>query len=270
MDNLKLSEIWVYPIKSLGGISLNSTTIERRGLQYDRRWMLVDENGVFLTQRKHHEMALLQVDIKENGLEVRHKINEISPIYIPFEAESLEQMKVQVWDDECEAFTISDDINHWFTSVLGINCRLVYMPENSYRQVDIKYASKGDITSFSDAYPILIIGQASLDKLNDKLVEAVPMNRFRPNLVFKGGQANEEDTWKLFKIGNSLFFGIKPCARCVMTTINQDNGKSGREPLKTLSTYRKKGNKILFGQNVIAQSIGEKIQVGDTIEIVKT
>lgn len=270
MDNLKLSEIWIYPIKSLGGISLESATIEHRGLQYDRRWMLVDEKGVFLTQRNHKVMALLQVRLVDGGLEISHKLEEFSPLFIPFDAQPLERLKVQVWDDECDAYTISNDINHWFSNVLGVNCRLVYMPDDSYRQVDRRFASEGDITSFSDGYPILIIGQKALDKLNGKLQEAIPMNRFRPNLVFTGGQANEEDTWKEFRIGKTSFFGVKPCARCVVTTINQDNGTTSAEPLKTLSTYRKKENKILFGQNVIAQRIGDVIQVRDAIEIVKT
>lgn len=277
MNNLKLSEIWIYPIKSLGGIALDTAIIEKRGLQYDRRWMLVDEQGIFLTQRKHTEMALLQVDLVENGLEVRHKTKEITPIYIPFESKPLEHLKVQIWNDECEAFTVSDEINNWFTTVLGIKCRLVYMPDNSYRQIDIRYAKEGDVTSFADGYPILILGQQALEQLNTKLVteglgqaEAMKMNRFRPNLVFVGGEPNEEDTWKAFKIGAASFLGVKPCARCVITTINQDNGEKGAEPLKTLATYRKKGNKILFGQNVIAQSIGAKIQVGDTIEVVKS
>lgn len=277
MDNLKLSEIWIYPIKSLGGISVPNAKIERRGLQYDRRWMLVDDKGFFLTQRKYKEMALLQVEIKEKGLVVRHKIKEITPIHIPFNVAPLEHLKVQIWEDECKAFTISDEINHWFSSILGMNCRLVYMPDDSNRQIDIRYAKTGEVTSFADGYPILILGQQALEKLNTKLVNetarqanAIPMNRFRPNLVFTGGQPNEEDTWKVFKIGTASFLGVKPCARCVMTTINQDNGHKGVEPLKTLATYRKKDNKILFGQNVIAQSIGESIQVGDTIEMVET
>ena len=270
MDNLKLSEIWIYPIKSLGGISLESAIVERRGLQYDRRWMLVDEQGVFLTQRKHKIMALLQVRLTENGFKVMHKIKDISPVYIPFDAQPLEYLKVKVWNDECEAFTINNDINHWFSDVLGISCKLVYMPDNSYRQVDIRYAKEGDIVNFADGYPMLIIGQTALDKLNGKLAEAIPMNRFRPNLVYTGGQANEEDTWKEFKIGNIVFLGVKPCARCVVTTINQDSGEAGTEPLKTLATYRKKGKKILFGQNVISHAFGDTIQVGEPIEIVKS
>ena len=127
MDNLKLSEIWIYPIKSLGGISLQSAKIERRGLKYDRRWMLVDEEGIFLTQRKYKTMALLKVNLLENGLEITHKIKQIEPLFIPFTAKPLEYLKVQIWDDECDAYTISNDINDWFSEVLNVKCKLVYI-----------------------------------------------------------------------------------------------------------------------------------------------
>ena len=267
MTNLRISEILIYPIKSLGAVSLQSAKVEKRGLEYDRRWMLVDENNVFLSQRRCKEMALLGVRLHENGLEISHQFLKFSPLHIPFDAKPQEFVKVQIWEDICDAYTISNDINHWFSTVLGVNCKLVYMPEDSNRQVDIRYAKEGDLTSFADGFPILIIGQRALDKLNTKLVKPIEMNRFRPNIVFTGGQPNEEDEWKVFKIGDTTFYGVKPCARCVMTTINQQNAEQGEEPLKTLASYRKKGNKILFGQNVIAASAGKQIHVGDTIEI---
>lgn len=269
MENLKISDIIIYPIKSLGGISLKNAVVEKRGLKYDRRWMLVNENGVFLTQRKFREMALLQVEITDNGLKVSHKTKDIQPIEIPFNSEPLEHLRVQVWDDTCTAFTISDSINQWFSDVLERDCRLVYMPDDSLRQLDRRYAKEGEITGFADGYPVLILGESALEKLNKKLENAIPMNRFRPNLVFSGGSPNEEDTWKELKIGQINFYGAKPCARCIMTTINQDNAVAGKEPLKTLSTYRKVGKKILFGQNLIPRSLGESVKVGDVISISK-
>ena len=269
MTNLRISEILIYPIKSLGAVTLTSAKIEKRGLEHDRRWMLVDENNIFLSQRKCKEMALLKVRLHENGLEISHQFLKHLLLHIPFDAKPLELIKVQIWEDTCDAHTISDDINHWFSTVLGVNCKLVYMPDDSNRQVDIRYAEEGDLTSFADGFPILIIGQAALDKLNTKLVNPVEMNRFRPNIVFTGGQPNEEDEWKIFKIGDTTFYGVKPCARCMMTTINQQNAEQGEEPLKTLASYRKKDNKILFGQNVIAESAGKQILVGDIIEVLK-
>lgn len=267
MKNLTLSEIWIYPIKSLGGISLNSALVTKRGLEHDRRWMLVDENNVFLTQRKFPEMALLQVEIEANGLKVSHKTKSKGMVKIPFDAQPLEHLEVEIWDDKCVAYTVSEIANEWFSTVLNQKCRLVYMPEDSLRQLDRRYAKEGDITGFSDGYPILILGESALDYLNEKLAESVPMNRFRPNLVFKGGEPNEEDNWQEFEIGEATFYGVKPCARCVMTTINQDNGTVGKEPLKTLATYRKDGNKILFGQNVIPKNVGKNINVNDVITV---
>jgi uncharacterized protein YcbX len=266
MNNLILSEIWIYPIKSLGGILLQKSRVEKRGLQYDRRWMLVDEKGQFLTQRKFPKMALLQVELLENGLKVYYKKDESQFVIIPFESEPLKALQVQVWDDECAAYSISESINNWFSEMLEMNCQLVYMPDNSKRLLDERYAkSETDINSFSDAYPILILGQRALDFLNEKLESPIPMNRFRPNLVFTGGSPNEEDSWKIFSIGVSEFFGVKPCARCVMTTINQASSEKGKEPLKTLATYRKVGQKILFGQCLIPKNTGQIIEIGNKI-----
>jgi len=269
MENLVLSEIWIYPIKSLGGISLDSALITKRGLEHDRRWMLVDENSVFLTQRNFHEMALLKVEMDKNGLIISHKTKSKGIIKIPFDAKPLKHLEVEIWDDKCDAYTVSSVANKWFSAVLNQKCRLVYMPEDSLRQLDRRYANEGDITGFSDGYPILILGESALDNLNNRLDESVSMNRFRPNLVFKGGKPNEEDNWQEFEIGEATFLGAKPCARCVVTTINQDNGVSGKEPLKTLATYRKEGKKILFGQNVIPKSIGRQIHINDVIKVLK-
>jgi hypothetical protein len=142
------------------------------------------------------------------------------------------------------------------------------MPDSSRRQVDEKYALQNDITSFSDGYPVLLIGQASLDDLNGRLDQPVPMNRFRPNIVFSGGTPYQEDGMKHFKVDGLDFFGVKPCGRCVMTTINQDTGSVGQEPLKTLSLYRTANNKVNFGQNVLHTGFG-RIKVGDEIRIIK-
>ncbi len=142
------------------------------------------------------------------------------------------------------------------------------MPDSTERKVDPKYALQDDITNFSDGYPILIIGQASLDDLNSRLADPLPINRFRPNIVFTGGTPYEEDGMEHFKINDLDFYGVKPSARCVVTTMNQETGIAGKEPLKTLATYRSKNNKVYFGQNVLMKGKG-KINVGDPIEIIK-
>jgi len=267
MENaLKISQINIYPIKSLGGISVETATVEPRGLQHDRRWMLVDESGKFLTQRTFAEMALLQVSLIPDGLTVKHKINHIEPLFIPFKPTTNNRLEVQVWDDTCQAVEVSPAANEWFSAALGRFCRLVYMPDTTHRQADLDYANLGDIVSFADGYPLLLIGESSLNDLNSRLPEAIPMNRFRPSVVFTGGLPFAEDTWAHFQIGDLSFRGVKPCARCVVTTIDQASAQKSPEPLRTLATYRTAPgkNKILFGQNVIPDNYGQ-IKVGDPI-----
>ncbi|HSD07348.1 MOSC domain-containing protein [Flavobacterium sp.] len=264
---LKLSEIWVYPVKSLGGISLQSSNVTDRGLELDRRWLLVDETGLFISQREHPELALFKPEIDGDNLKITHrKLSE--SIAIPIHPTENVLIKVTVWEDTIDAFEVSSEISDWFTKLLGFSARLVYMPDESERKVDPDYAISGEeITSFADAYPFLIIGQSSLDDLNNRLEQKVPMNRFRPNFVFTNGKAFEEDSWRNFRIGNVSFVGIKPCDRCVMTTVDQEKGVvSGKDPLKTLAQFRNFGNKVLFGQNVIGLGLG-KVSVGDEIKV---
>ena len=269
MPNYTLSDIYVYPIKSLGGIRLNEALVQKRGLQYDRRWMLTDEQGHFLTQRKFAQMALLQVEIIENGLKVSHKKQALEPIFIPFEASDEKTKLVSIWQDVSFAFEEKADTHKWFSEALGISCKLVYMPENAMRHVDPEYARPGDLVSFADAFPFMMIGEESLNDLNGRLAEPVPMNRFRPNLVFSGGAAFDEDTWTEFKIGGeATFFPVKPCARCVVTTIDQETAQTSAEPLKTLATYRTQNNKVMFGQNLVHNATGITLKTGQTLEII--
>lgn len=267
---LELSEIWVYPVKSLGGISLQEAQITDRGLELDRRWLLVDDSGLFLSQREHPELALFRPEIVGDFLRITHRINSES-IDIPLRpifSDAASKIQVTVWDDTIDAFEVSQMATEWFTKQIGFSVRLVYMPDESQRKLDPDYTITGDeITSFSDAYPFLIIGQASLDDLNGRLEVKVPMNRFRPNFVFTNGDAFEEDNWREFKIGNVPFVGVKPCDRCVMTTIDQEKGMiSGKDPLKTLAQFRNFGNKVLFGQNLIGLGLGT-VKVGDTVRV---
>jgi uncharacterized protein len=241
-----ISELYIYPIKSLGGIKVNEVQITDRGFQYDRRWMLTDANNRFLTQREHASMALLQTVLVDNGIEVYQKNNADNKIVIPFVFEQKKKITVTVFDDICEAITINDEIDEWFS----------------------RYAiEQRNITAFSDGYPILMISEASLADLNGRLEEVLPINRFRPNLVIEGVAPFEEDSMKHFTINGISFYVVKPCDRCVITTINQQTIEKGKEPLKTLATYRMKNNKIYFGQNVIPGAIG-KIKTGDAVNMV--
>jgi uncharacterized protein len=269
-----LSEINIYPIKSLGGISLRAARIERRGLEFDRRWMLVDENNKFLTQREFPKMATLAVKILQDGLQVSG--NGAGEISIPPEPAGQETETVQIWRSRCRARIYENPINEWFSDVLQTNCRLALMPEETHRKVNYFYAVKrDDHVSFADGYPFLLIGENSLADLNSRLEEPLPMNRFRPNFVVSGAEAFAEDIWKRVKIGESIFHLVKPCARCVITTIDQATGeKDGKEPLKTLASYRipKRSikKKILFGQNLIAENEGKVVKVGDKVAVIES
>jgi uncharacterized protein len=263
---MQISQLFIYPVKSLGGIAKQAVEITNTGFKHDRRWMLVDENNLFLTQRTHPQMALLQTAETENGIAVFHKQNPKVSVIIPFKNDDNKKLTVTIWDDVCAAVEVNENLNKWFSTILHINCKLVYMPNTTKRLVDKRYAANDEITSFSDGYPILMIGQSALDNLNDKLMEPVPIERFRPNIVFTGGHAHIEDEMAAFFIGTTNFIGVKPCARCVITTINQQTGQRAKEPLKTLSTYRMKNNKIYFGQNILQQQNGI-IYVGNKIKI---
>ncbi|MEJ0054696.1 MAG: MOSC N-terminal beta barrel domain-containing protein [Bacteroidota bacterium] len=262
MNKRILSEIWIYPIKSLGGIRLTSAKVLEKGLRYDRRWMLVDENGVFMTQRNIHKMALFKLSFQGEGFKIQFKNDSI---FLPFEHKIIDaSVKTEIWDDQVTTQEVSGEYSEWFSQRLEMKCRLVFFPEGNPRPVDPRYKLNDEHVGLADGYPLLIIGQSSLDDLNKRLEVPVPMNRFRPNLVFKGGEPYEEDTWKGFVVGKNRFAGVKPCARCILTTINQDTAEKGREPLLTLSRYRRVDTKIFFGQNVLAIDHNE-IYEGDEI-----
>ena len=260
-----LSEINIYPVKSLGGISLQSYEVEDRGLKYDRRWILVDEQNKFLTQREFPEMALIMVTIENDGLYLQHKTKNIELLKVPFDFDHSKRDNVIIWNDTVVGEFYNKIIDGWFSEILEIKCHLVKMPESTKRIVNKNYA-ENKIVSFADSFPFLIIGQASLDDLNSRMKKPLPMKRFRTNFVFTGGSPFEEDKWKKFKIGEVKFQAVKPCARCVITTTDQETAERAEEPLFTLSKYRKLGNNVMFGMNLIAESIGS-VKLNDRIEL---
>ncbi len=267
-----LSEINIYPIKSLAGISLDSSKIERRGLEFDRRWLLVDEKNKFLTQREFPQMATIKPEILSDGLRVS---SGEKSLLIPFSTGSTKTTRVKIWSNVCLARLYENSVNEWFSDVLETNCKLVVMPEETQRKVNYFYRVEADDhVSFADGYPFLLIGENSLADLNSRLEANLPMNRFRPNFVVSDSEGFAEDSWKKIKIGETIFHVVKPCARCVITTIEQTTGKKqGVEPLKTLASFRipKRSvkKKILFGQNLIAEKAGDVLRVGDKIEVLE-
>ena len=267
MSNLTLNAINIYPIKSMGGIPLNTAQVEVRGFEYDRRWMLVDEQGRLLTQRELPTMALISISLEEEGLKA--EADGMQPLFIPFHQEPPASITVQVWRSTCQAEVMDDNINKWFSSLLNTPCRLVYMPDTTRRNVNPDYAINNDIVSFADGYPFMILSEASLADLNSRLANPLPMNRFRPNLVVSGAAPYDEDDWQKIAIGSTIFHGVKGCDRCSVTTIDQTTAVVGKEPLKTLATYRQIDNKVYLGQYLIPDNPGETLTVGDTLEIIE-
>ncbi len=262
---LFVQNLYLYPIKSLGGISVQEAEVEERGFKYDRRWMLVDPSGEFLTQRQHPKLALLQVALGKSELTVFSKVDSSRKITFDLEMNSGKEMQVKVWGDEVAALQVAPTVSAWFSDFLGMDVELVVMPESSHRKLDPRYAVQEESVSFADGMPYVIIGQASLDELNGRLADPVGMDRFRPNLVFSGGDAYAEDQFKQLQIGEVEFQVVKPCARCVMITVDQEKGTKGKEPLATLATYRSQGAKVYFGQNAVSLTQGI-VRLGDPIQ----
>ncbi|MDX1700203.1 MAG: MOSC domain-containing protein [Melioribacteraceae bacterium] len=268
MSSHTLSQIFIYPVKSLPGISMETSKVEERGLKYDRRWMLVNKENKFITQRFYPNMVFIDVKIDSENLSFAHKSKSIPKLKVSLNRPPQLTGNVQIWDDYCQAMIYSKEINDWFSEAIDAECKLVYMPEVTQRKTSTEYFKKSKDVSFADGYPYLIIGEKALEYLNSKLDKPVKMIQFRPNLVFSGGKEHEEDEWKEVKIGGINFAVVKPCARCVITTIDTEKGNKNKEPLSTLSRYRNYNNKILFGQNAIALSTG-MLNLGDKISIVK-
>ncbi|MBC6610860.1 MOSC domain-containing protein [Hymenobacter sp. BT507] len=268
--SLILSDIYIYPVKSLGGIRLTEAAVGWRGLQYDRRWLIVDARNQFMTQRQIATMALLDVAPAFNGFLLTHRQRpELLPLYIPFEAERDKTLFVTIWDDMVFAWRGTPAADEWLTEALGQECRLVYMSDMVRREVEPdkpELNPPGTLVSFADGYPYLLIGQAALDDLNERLAVPVPMNRFRPNLVFTGGEPFAEDTWTDFRVGDVAFRAVRACGRCVVTTIDQQTAQKNPETLSTLASYRTVGRKVMFGQNVTAGSQGT-IRIGDALTV---
>jgi len=280
---MEISEINIYPVKSLKGIALKRSVVEDRGLQNDRRFMIIDENNDLVTQRELSVMATVLTKFAEKSLEVSFDGKSWHPMSKHFEGSKTE--KVRVWNSHCDALVADEDLNFLLSDALGKKLRFVQMPESTRRSINELFNTGDEIVSFADGYPLLIISEESLGDLNSRLEKDIPMNRFRPNLVVSGANAYAEDNWKRIKIGKTVFRATKPCARCVVTTIDQETGISDvKEPLKTLATYRKSTdvfpdnfedyglgkNDVLFGQNLVAENFGEEIKIGDEVESVET
>lgn len=264
---MRIKSLHIYPIKSTRAVDADTMAVEARGLAGDRRWMLVDADGKFITQRDYPQLARIQAEITASGLSISADGNPPLALAAPVNGE---QVNVKVWKHEGRAYAAPDEASAWFSHFLGIECRLVWQGDIP-RPTSAEWSQQGDEVSFADGYPILVTTTASLADLNRRMDAPVPMDRFRPNIVIECDEPWAEDTWRVLKIGDVELELVKPCARCVVTTTDQATGeKNSRDPLKTLTQFRlASGDKIkgaIFGQNAIPRKTGT-IHVGDMVEV---
>jgi uncharacterized protein YcbX len=267
---LTLSALHVYPVKGLKGIDLAAARCTDRGVEHDRRWMVVDSGGEFLSQREHPKMATVWTEIADGALSLCAP--DEPSVEVPLDVPAAPTMRVRVWDSECDAVPASAAADRFLSEYLGLACRLVYMPESSERFSSRRFAPEGRRVGFADAFAYLLTTEASLGDLNSRLIArshaALPMNRFRPNLVISGNAPYAEDGWGEIRIGEVLLRAVKPCGRCQVTTTDQATGEvKGPEPLATLATYRESSEfGVMFGVNLVTVKTGT-VRVGDALEI---
>jgi uncharacterized protein YcbX len=256
-----VKELYLYPIKSLAGIRVENAKAQEMGFENDRRWMLIDEKNHFITQRNHPNLSQFYPKINGDKISICHldKNHEFSI------SEALDEpIFSSVWDDETTVFEVNKATSKWFSEELGYECKLVKIINKGDRKHSSSKLNTTLNVSLADGYPYLLIGTESLNFLNEKLVEKITIERFRPNIVISSSVAHEEDSFGNFQIGTVKFKNAKPCGRCIMVNNDPKNGIANKEPLNTLSTYRKVDNSILFGTNVMCINEGE-IRVGDIL-----
>jgi len=266
--SIEVSSLSIYPVKSLSGLLLDTRRVDSFGLYQDRRWMVVDKDQRFVTQREQPTMCLILVTLSSNGIRLTTPNMEDIDVTVP-QASNTETIDVIVWKDSCQALDGGDAVATWLSQFLQFECRLMYFPENSVRLVDQDYAQADDKTAFSDGFPVLLTSEASLQDLNNRLDDPIEMRRFRPNIVVRGCDPFEEDLWQEIKIGEISYRVVKPCSRCGIPNINPQTAERGQEPSRALIRYRRRDGKILFGQNLIPNNVGN-IKVGMPLEILKT
>ena len=261
---MHLSALYLYPVKSCAGIAVDEWDVDALGFRYDRRWMVATPRGQFLTQRELPALARVKVRIAPPHLRVTAPGRP--ELITPLEPLGGRPIAVNVWRDAVRAIAPDHQADSWFSDYLGYEVIFAYMPEDVIREVDRHYAPEGGRTGFADGFPFLLIGEASLAHLSARLERPLPINRFRPNLVVSGSAPFGEDGWKRLRVGGIPMAVVKPCARCVVTTTDQETLERGKEPLRTLATFRKRGDAVLFGQNVVHYGVG-RLATGMPVEI---
>ncbi len=269
---MRLSQIVRYPIKSCRGISVPRARVVRGGIEHDRRWMLVDAAGRFVTQRE--EARLARVDVAIAGEALLVSSGGAGAVTLPLEMRDGEPVRASIWSSEVFVI-VSAEGSAWFSAFLAREVRLVHVRDDALRQVSPSRARPGDVVGLADGYPLLLTSEASLRDLGDRIeargATRVPMARFRPNVVAEGALAWDEDAWRTLTIGSVSFRAPKPCDRCVVTTIDPETAVAEKEPLRTLATFRRwaiPGGAVgvSFGVNLIADDVGE-LSVGDPVVV---
>jgi uncharacterized protein len=264
-----LASVHIYPLKGCRAVDLDEAVVEPWGLAGDRRWLLVDPDGQFITQREYPALARLVVGY-DGGADIAVSCDGCRPLRVAAPGGCSELFKVTVWRSTVLAAAAGPEADAWFSAYLGQPVRLVYLDDPTRRAVDPEFGAAGDVVSFADGYPLLITSVGSLDQLGRWLTadgdQPVPMNRFRPNVVVSGFGPWEEDRWRRIRIGSVSFRVAKPCGRCIVTTTDQTTGERGRQPLRMLARHRRFGKSLVFGQNIIPDSPG-LIRVGDPMEV---
>ena len=263
MPSLRVSGLYRYPVKSLGGEAFSSLEVGARGPELDRHWMVVDADGRFITQRQQPRMCLIQARM---GRDQALWLAAPGMPEIRVGEGLAERLEVRVWEDVLSASVAGPAADRWLSDFLALPCRLVSLPDDEARPVDPDYADPPDQVGFADGFPFLLISQASLDDLNSRLETPLPMLRFRPNLVVSGCEPYAEDGWRRLRIGGLEFHVAKPCSRCRIPTIDPATAQRSAEPLRTLKGYRRRDNKIYFGQNLVHRGSG-RLAVGMPVEV---
>jgi uncharacterized protein YcbX len=260
---LQLTGLYRYPLKSARGTALQSVALDRFGIAGDRRWMLVDDAGRFVSQRSLPALARLAVTLDALGLALG--IDDES-LFVAVPGPAAPVIEVEVWGDRLPARLAADEAAHWLTRRLGTPLRMVWMPDDAQRAVDPAFAGQGHCVSFADGFPLLLISQAALEELNRRLPAPVPMDRFRPNLVIGGAAPHAEDQWRKLRIGAVEIELVKPCTRCVVPSIDQQTARRDPAINRVLAAYRRRDGAITFGMNGVAAA-GGILQVGDDVAL---
>jgi hypothetical protein len=271
----RLTDIWRYPVKSCRGQRLTQAVVEPWGLAGDRRWMVVDRDGRFVTAREHSRLVLVNPTLEGDAIRLAAPGMPDLAVPVPDPGDT-GLAPVRVWSSELDAAMAIDEAGQWLSKVAGMDVRLVYLDDPTRRSTNPDYSRDGDVVSFADGYPLLLTSEESLERLNEWIAEGkhaaegpLPMTRFRPNVVVAGAAAFAEDDWRLVSIGDVRFRVAKGCGRCVFTTVDPDTATKGKEPLAALARHRRWDGNVWFGVNLIpdAPRAGGRLHLGDPVQV---